>query len=375
MTGEIFLMDSNENLIPMSEAEYDSEKILQELLAKYPQLLAGDQINSENPRKWILVTREVGIPEKEDSPDIWSLDNLFIDQDAIPTLVEVKRSGDTRIRREVIGQMLDYAANAILYWPVEKLKLLYEAECQKNGEDPVQYLSSKLNLDTEYEDFWSDVETNLKAGKIRMLFVADDIPSELQTIVEFLNDQMERAEVLAISIKQYAGKSLKTLVPRIVGQTATARIKGARGPKKKWDERSFFEDLQKRASTEEWNIAKKIYTWVNEKKFGIWFGEGKKTGSFVPIFIHNGIKHYLFAVWSSGYVEIYFQWYKPRKPFDSEEKRIELLNKLNSLENVSLPQDSINRRPSIPLNVLLQGQNLETFFNIFEWFIDEIKKH
>lgn len=137
----------------------------------------------------------------------------------------------------------------------------------------------------------------------------------------------------------------------------------------------FFEDLQKRASPEDLIVAKKIYTWVNEKKFAIWFGEGKRTGSFVPMFIYNGIKHYLFAVWSSGYVEIYFQWYKPRKPFDSEEKRIELLNKLNSLENVSLPPDSINRRPSIPLNVLLQGQNLETFFNIFEWFIDEIKKH
>lgn len=240
MTGEIFLMDNDENIIPMNETKYDSERILQELLAKYPQLLAGDQINSENPRKWILVTREVGIPEKEDSPDIWSLDNLFIDQDAIPTLVEVKRSGDTRIRREVVGQMLDYAANAILYWPVEKLKLLYEAECEKNGVNPVQYLTSKLDLDTEYDDFWSDVETNLNAGKIRMLFVADDIPSELQTIVEFLNDQMERAEVLAISVKQYAGESLKALVPRIVGQTATARIKGSRGPKKKWDEPSFF---------------------------------------------------------------------------------------------------------------------------------------
>jgi hypothetical protein len=33
------------------------------------------------------------------------------DQNAVPTLVEVKRSSDTRIRREVVGQMLDYAAN------------------------------------------------------------------------------------------------------------------------------------------------------------------------------------------------------------------------------------------------------------------------
>ena len=32
----------------------------------------------------------------------------------MPTLVEVKRSSDTRIRREVVGQMLHYAANAVV---------------------------------------------------------------------------------------------------------------------------------------------------------------------------------------------------------------------------------------------------------------------
>jgi hypothetical protein len=32
----------------------------------------------------------------------------------VPTLLEVKRSSDTRIRREVVGQMLDYAANGVV---------------------------------------------------------------------------------------------------------------------------------------------------------------------------------------------------------------------------------------------------------------------
>ena len=375
MRGEIFLRDNEGNLTAMNEAEYDSESILQELLAKYPQLLAGNQINSENPRKWLLVAREIGIPTEEDSSDKWSLDNLFIDQDAIPTLVEVKRSSDTRIRREVVGQMFDYAANAILYWPVEKIKSLYESECENSGKDPVQNLSSIFNQDIDYDDFWNDVETNLKAGKIRMLFVADEMPAELQRIVEFLNDQMERAEVLAISIKQYVGEGLKTLVPRIIGQTATARPNGTMGPKKKWDEQSFFDDLKKRASTEEWNVAKKIYDWANKKNFIIWFGEGRRTGSFVPDFIDKGTKHQLFAVWSSGYVEIYFYWYQYRKPFDAEEKRNELLKKLNSLEGVSLPEDSIHRRPSIPLNALSKSQNSDTFLNIFEWLIEEIRKY
>jgi hypothetical protein len=40
-----------------------------------------------------------------------------------------------------------------------------------------------------------------------MLFVADKIPSELKRIVEFLNQQMDPAEVLAVEISSMLGKA------------------------------------------------------------------------------------------------------------------------------------------------------------------------
>jgi len=85
------------------------------LLARFPALLAGDQMNSASPRRFLLIDREQPIASEPGGPERWSLDHLFLDQDGMPTLVEVKRSTDTRIRREVVGQMFDYAANAILH--------------------------------------------------------------------------------------------------------------------------------------------------------------------------------------------------------------------------------------------------------------------
>ena len=58
-----------------------------------------------------------------------------------------------------------------------------------------------------------------------MVFVADAIPTELITIVEFLNIQMDPAEVLAVEVKQYVNKGLKTLVPRLMGHTAEVRMR------------------------------------------------------------------------------------------------------------------------------------------------------
>lgn len=125
MTGKIYLLDASDELRPMDETLYESESLLQELLAKHPDLLAGEQIDRSEPRRWLLISREMAVAADEDGPSRWSLDHLFLDQEGVPTLVEVKRSTDTRIRREVVGQMLDYAANAV-HWKVETFQSKFE---------------------------------------------------------------------------------------------------------------------------------------------------------------------------------------------------------------------------------------------------------
>ena len=109
----IYLKHGDE-LVEMVEQPYEAEAVLQRLLADYPNLLAGDE-DDEPRRRWLLVQRELGCAAEEDGGDRWSLDHLFLDQDGVPTLVEVKRSSDTRLRREVVGQLLDYAANAAAF--------------------------------------------------------------------------------------------------------------------------------------------------------------------------------------------------------------------------------------------------------------------
>lgn len=225
MADSIFLIQGDNQLIEMGEKTYDSEALLQTLLAEFPDLLAGGQIDTASPRRWLLVKREMGIPAEEAGGDRWSVDHLFLDQDAVPTLVEVKRSSDTRIRREVVGQMLDYAANAVVYWPVDTIQAEYRKTCDAQGVDPEERLAAFLKEDPDPEDFWHKVKTNLQAGNIRMLFVADMIPPELRRVVEFLNKQMDPAEVLAVEIKQYVREGMKTLVPRVIGQTAEAETR------------------------------------------------------------------------------------------------------------------------------------------------------
>ena len=72
MAGGVFLLDELDQLLEMSEEGYASEERLQKLLADYPSLMAGDQVNPSDPREWLLVSREISVPSDDESLGRWS---------------------------------------------------------------------------------------------------------------------------------------------------------------------------------------------------------------------------------------------------------------------------------------------------------------
>ena len=372
MPEQIFLIKPDGKLIEMNEAGYASEEILQRLLEDYPALLAGNQIDVQTPRRWLLISREIAIPDSDATGGRWALDHLFVDQDGIPTLVEVKRSTDTRIRREVVGQMLDYAANSISYWTIDTIRSAFERACSEKTENAEEKLRGFLGPNTEQESFWKTIEANLKAGRIRMLFVADTIPRELQRIIEFLNEQMQYADVLGVEVKQFTGPDHQTLVPRVIGRTAAAQQlkEGQPRTERMWDEESFFDELGRR-HPEDIETVRKIVEWIRPRVSYFWYGRGGRSGSIVPM-VQKESKHQVFALWTYGGVEIYFQYYLNKKPFDDPAVRLELLRRLNLIPGVNFNGDVITRRPSIGYSILRNPDSLQKFFEAIDWFLNQL---
>lgn len=219
----IWLVGGDGGLVPMEPSAPQNEDDLQSLIARHREVIAGDG------EALLLVRREQGIAGSEEGGDRWSLDHLFVTRDAIPVLVEVKRASDTRIRREVVAQMLDYAANGVRYWLAGAARASFERTCQKEGVDPDEHLAEFLGPEAEETAaaFWEDMERNLRDGRLKMLFVADRVPDELATIVEFLNQHtQDYIEVRAVELRHFAGgDGLLTLVRRVVGETAQVKLR------------------------------------------------------------------------------------------------------------------------------------------------------
>jgi len=338
MVRGIFLIENGGNLVKMREEQYVNEDVFQTLLAAYPDLLAGDQMNENEPRRWLLVSREFGIPDQEGGANRWSLDHLFLDQEGIPTLVEVKRSADTRIRREVVGQMLDYAANAVVYWPVEAIMSQFSKLCEKEGADPGERLAEAFGDEIDIDDFWQLVKTNLQAGRIRMVFVADKIPQELRRIVEFLNGQMDPAEVLAVEIKQYVGGEQKTLVPRLIGQTAEAQIKKTtkRQRSERWQVEDYISYLRsKNRGNNEDGVAGKIIQWGQNLGFLVRGGRGASRPS-VNMAVERQGKEYSIVYLYTGGPKAVFELNIPcvHDLLDNQELFIAFLAEVNKVDGI-----------------------------------------
>jgi hypothetical protein len=67
VSGGIFLLRGEDELVELRETPHEAEEVLQALLAKFPSLLAGGREVDEAARRWVLVAREAALPDDEDA--------------------------------------------------------------------------------------------------------------------------------------------------------------------------------------------------------------------------------------------------------------------------------------------------------------------
>ena len=196
---------------------------LQDLLENNPQLLPSEQIYPDNPPQWLLIKREMPVLDPSTGAARWSIDFLYVDHMAIPTLVECKRCDDTRSRREVIAQMMEYAANGHHYWSAEELQA--HAQESIGGLDQLNSWITQVGaVGGSSGAFFEAAVANLRKATMRLIFFLEESPNELRSLVEFLNNQLKETEVLLVEARLYDSPSGRIVVPWLFGYSEEARV-------------------------------------------------------------------------------------------------------------------------------------------------------
>ena len=173
MPERIYNVNPDGGLEPMVEQPFALEDDLQELLAKYPELLDGEQVRPDNPRRWILISREMGIAERSEESPRWSLDHLIVDQDhdsmEVPSRIpnRSQRSANTvdppNNRRPIVGVRRSRVGDLDRGHDER-----FVASCEKLGDDPTESLARLLQTDdADVDAFFQEVATNLAARRMK----------------------------------------------------------------------------------------------------------------------------------------------------------------------------------------------------------------
>lgn len=235
------------------------EEALQMLIERQPNVLSGRQLEpgSDDPPTFALLRREMPVGD-------WSVDHLLVDQRAVPTLVETKLVQNRESRRDVIGQILEYAANAEQSWGNGRLRQLSAEYWQKAGKNVDDVVRAAFG-DIDTEAFWVQIEANLGQGRLRLVIAADELRPEVRRVIEFLNQQFRTLQVFGLEIRCFADQpDSGVIVSYLIGQTQAADDEKAKPrPLTAWTVdslRTFYESQDGRCQR-----AGQLLTWALER--------------------------------------------------------------------------------------------------------------
>jgi len=146
-----------------------------------------------------------------------------------------------------------------------------------------------------------------------------------------------------------------------------------RPAKVEYGREDFFKALgDNKVPEEDVEVITSLMSWSEGLASSVSFGDSVSEGGlgFRPAVQLGGKDISLFRVGTNGGIDIHFKDWVDLPPFDSREKRVEMLSKLNGIKGVRVPESKVIERPPVPVRVLRDKENLDKFVGTYHWFIE-----
>jgi hypothetical protein len=158
------------------QGTYISEGKLQQLIAESPDVLPLSEIDSEFHGA-IHLCREM-------RTSAGLIDHVLVTKRGHLVLVECKLWRNPQARREVVGQIIDYAA-CISRYTCSDLQRDVNQRLQTTGDTVFEMVRARYP-DVEQIAFNDALSRNLRVGRMMLLIVGDGIREGVETIAEYL---------------------------------------------------------------------------------------------------------------------------------------------------------------------------------------------
>jgi hypothetical protein len=200
---------------------YESEATLQEIIYAHPTLIPG--VSGE------------AVACREFQSSVGPADVVIVDSQGNLTLVECKLAGNPQVRREVVGQVLDYASR-LWRMPVDEFERTWSRAEPKN---PALFDA----LSDDEGRARAALQENLNAGRFNLVLAVDQLNDGLKRIVEFLNAiTAPSTGVIVIEFTRARENDVEILIPQSYGaELVEAKSASSAASKHSWTIDEFLE--------------------------------------------------------------------------------------------------------------------------------------
>jgi hypothetical protein len=363
------LMVENGTPKVMEETAFTIEQLLQKNLLEYPELIPLEEVE-DNPAPLLPIGWEVTIPAG-------SIDLLLTDDLGLLTIVETKLAKNPEVRREVVGQILDYAA-CVSEWDMGRVEkeatTLFNSHLsppELKGKDifaAMRILREKTNRLEEWDEsaYRNALEKNLKEGSIRLIVAVDSINEQLRRVVTFVNSYSS-FDLLLLQVSCFEDPSDRRIfVPTLYGY---AKKMVAPGRKTIWDKEKFLNQVREKCVEQEAKVIKSLFEFFeSSENWVVSFGTGFSVGSFNPKPNWGGPS--ILTVYSTGTISINFPGIIRHGDEEIADRFRQMLNESLAMK---IPEAKLAAYPSIKAEIVTKEDKLDVFKKILHELLAEIE--
>ena len=215
--SDVLVRHGDEAWRPPESSGYTDEAHLQAILLEHPWLIPGVTKNA-----LVCIEFQSGVGPS---------DVVAVDHESGLTLVECKLASNREVRREIIGQVLDYASR---FWRMS----VEDFNAQWISRTGRSLFSDQVGSD----ELKLRMEKSLSSGEFRIVLAVDEINEDLRRIVEYLNHvTLPSVAVIAVVYSRSQEGNLEFLSKQIFGEElAEAKSHRVREDRERWTDDQFL---------------------------------------------------------------------------------------------------------------------------------------
>ena len=176
----------------LSYKGFTEEADLQKLLFEKPEIIPIEDLSDADLAQIKLMLKEVSLP------DAGSIDLIGIDIKGNICIIETKLAKNPEAKRQVIGQILEYAA----YMHEKGFDWLDSAVKKQEGVSLSEFFEQQDYPNWDKETFEQSIADNLASGTFKLFIVVDEINSDLQRIINYMRNVL-KVEIYALELKYF----------------------------------------------------------------------------------------------------------------------------------------------------------------------------